>query len=130
MLAERVFSLLFWLTVAIAVVLASLPSPIALPGNPSDKLLHALAFFVLASLAVFAFPRARIGILLLGLGALGGAIELIQGTTQIGRQASWLDWLADLGGAGLALAILGMTRALSRRPTYRPTPRDTGNCRL
>ncbi len=130
MLAERIFNLLFWLTVALAVVLASLPSPMALPGNPSDKLLHALAFFVLALLAVFAFPRARVGILLLGLAALGGAIELIQGTPQVGREASWLDWLADLGGAGFVLVMVRITRTLSRKHTTLSAPSDTGNRRL
>lgn len=130
MMAERLFNLLFWLTVVVAVFLASLPNPTALPGNPSDKLLHALAFFVLAILAIFAFPRTRIGILFLGLGVLGGAIELLQGTLQVGREASWLDWLADLGGAGFLLAIAGAARASSRQDKPLPTPSDTNNRNL
>lgn len=129
MIAERLFNLLFWLTVVVAVCLASLPDPLALPGNSSDKLLHALAFFALATLAVFAFPRARIGMLFLGLGVLGGAIELLQGTLQVGREASWLDWLADLGGAGFMLAMAAIARATSRqhRPFSAPSDADNRN---
>jgi VanZ family protein len=126
MVAERLFNLLFWLAVAIAIVFASMPSPMPLPGSPSDKLLHTLAFFALALLAIFAFPRVRIGILFLGLCALGGAIEIIQGTPYVGRETSWLDWLADLGGAGFVLVIAGITRALARPPT---APSDARNRR-
>lgn len=127
MVAERLFILLFWLAVALAIVFASMPNPMPLPGNPSDKLLHALAFFALGLLATLAFPRVRVGILLLGLCALGGAIEIIQGTPYVGREASWFDWLADLGGAGAVLAIAGIARALSRQSA---TPSDATNRRL
>lgn len=124
MKAERFFNLLFWLAVAIAISCASMPSPMLRPGNLGDKLLHTLVFFALALFAIFGFPRVRIGILFLGLCALGGAIELIQGTPYVGREASWLDWLADLGGAGIVLVIAGITRALSRPPTTSADPKN------
>lgn len=127
MVAERLFILLFWLAVALAIVFASMPNPMPLPGNPSDKLLHALAFFALGLLATLAFPRVRVGILLLGLCALGGAIEIIQGTPYVGRETSWFDWLADLGGAGAVIAIAGIARARSRQSA---TPSDATDRRL
>lgn len=119
-------SVLFWLATVAAFVLASLPEAPQLPGNPSDKTLHALAFLTLAILAAFAFPRKRLVVLFLWLGMFGGAIELVQSMPQIGREASWLDWLTDLGAAGLVLLVFGMLRALfGQRSPDGQLPRDT-----
>jgi VanZ family protein len=111
---ERLFQLLFWMAVSFAFVMASLPQPPSLPGNPSDKQLHMLAFLVLASLAASAFPRVSLFKIFLGLAAFGGAIEIVQAVPALGREASWLDWLADLVAAAAALILAAITRAALR----------------
>lgn len=97
-----------------AFVLASSPKPPAIPGDLSDKQLHLMAFLVLATLAAFAFPRVSLIRLFLGLAVFGAAIELIQAIPALGREASWLDWLADVLAAAAALILSGSTRAALR----------------
>ena len=46
---ERLFQILFWGALAFAFVMASLPQPPAIPGDPGDKVLHVLAFLVLGA---------------------------------------------------------------------------------
>lgn len=111
---ERLFQLLFWSAILLAFVLASLPKPPALPGDLSDKQLHMLAFLVLATLAAFAFPRVSFIRLFLGLAVFGAAIELVQAIPILRREASWLDWLADLFAAAAALILAGSIRAAFR----------------
>lgn len=69
-----------------------------LPGAPSDKLNHLLAFAVLAWLADKSYPGRRLEpyrwMLLLGYGL---TIELIQGFLPF-REASLLDFAADATG--------------------------------
>lgn len=110
-MTERFFQLLFWSAIIFAFVMASLPQPPAMPGAMNDKQLHVLAFLVLATLAAFAFPRISLLRLFLGLAAFGGAIELIQAIPTVGREASWLDWMADLVATAAALLLAGATRA-------------------
>ncbi len=82
---------------------------------PADKLLHVLAFGVLAWLMVraarFFFPHAPLARRLL-LGALassvvGAVLELCQAFVPY-RSADFWDWLADSVGAGLAVIALGV----------------------
>ena len=113
MLGGRLFVLLFWAFMAIAFVMASLPIPPTLPGNPDDKVVHAAAFFTLASLAVVAFPRVKLISVLLLLGLFGSAIEIIQGLPQIGREASWLDWLVDLSAIVFVVLTTWIARSIS-----------------
>ena len=73
----------------------------------SDKVEHALAFFALSAAAVQLFLRGRpLAIVVLGLLALGGAIELAQGLLTTSRMMESGDILADAIGvaAGVALA--------------------------
>ena len=69
---------------------------------PWDKVGHFLSFYVLTILYVLAAPRAPrwaiVGLLVVA----GGMIEIVQG--QVGRNAEWGDWLADI--AGIACAAL------------------------
>lgn len=73
----------------------------------SDKLEHALAYFVLAFWMASVIVRRdflMLGIVLL---AFGGAIELAQGWMGLGRQADVMDLLADAAGiiVGVLLAM-------------------------
>lgn len=111
MLTERLLQLLFWSTLIFALVMASLPQPPALPGEPSDKVTHLMAFLVLAGLAAFAYPRVRLLTIFLGLAILGGAIELVQAIPALGREPSWLDWAADVTATAAVLLALGAIRS-------------------
>lgn len=96
---------LFWPTLALVIWGELTPQlPDFVPHAP-DKVLHFTAYFVLAALAVL-FLRTRgaaVGAIL-GLVALGGMLEILQGLT--GRDPEWLDELANACGAGLG-AIAG-----------------------
>jgi hypothetical protein len=108
--------LAFWAALLFACVMALLPRPPQLPGNPSDKVQHILAFAVLTALALAAYPRTgwlKIGI---GLAVVGAAIELAQLIPALGREGSWLDWAADCGAVAVVLALgLPIRGALLRR---------------
>jgi len=78
----------------------------------SDKLVHFVGYFALA-MWFAGVTRARryplVGVLLIG---LGGLLEILQGMMNNGRQAEWLDLLADSLGviAALGLAYAGLGR--------------------
>jgi VanZ family protein len=94
----------------IALIMAFLPNPPPLPGNPSDKLVHAATFGLLALLIAQGWPRAGFWAILLPLSAFGAGIEIAQGTSLIHRDASLGDWLADTAAIAIALALLAPTR--------------------
>jgi hypothetical protein len=48
----------------------------------------------------------------LGLALFGAAIELVQAIPNIGREPSWMDWLADLTAAGAVLLFVGAVRLI------------------
>jgi VanZ family protein len=103
----------FALGLVVVMALALAPPQLPLPDTGWDKVNHALAFAVLALLG-FASDPPRKRVLLIGLLAYGGAIELLQGLTDY-RTAEWLDWGAD--GAGLALSSI-VARLSPRRPQH------------
>jgi VanZ family protein len=79
----------------------------------SDKLAHAVAFFLIAvCLEVLIWRSTRLLSCLLAL-VIGGLVELIQGT--IGRDASWGDFLADFIGVAVAFVLMtGLKPRLDR----------------
>jgi hypothetical protein len=106
---------LFWSAAVFALVMASLPQPPALPGAPSDKVQHVLAFACLALLGWAAYPRLGAFKLVLGLSAFGALIELVQTIPSLHRDAEALDWLADtLAAIAVLLAILAWRRVRRR----------------
>ena len=115
--ARLLLQLLFWSAAAFAFVMAVLPHPPELPGDPSDKVQHIRAFAVLAALALAAFAEMsplRIGV---ALGLLGAAIEVVQMIPMLHRDASALDWLADCAAVLVVLAIGTPLRQRLRRRT-------------
>src|SRR5690348_5139688 len=56
---QVILRLVFWVALALALVLALNPKPPHVPGEPSDKVQHIIAFLMLTGLAVLAYPRAR-----------------------------------------------------------------------
>lgn len=104
-----------------ACVMALLPETPRLPGEPSDALLHALAFGVLVLLSRMAFPASAAGSIVVCLATLGLAIEAVQLIPALGRDASLVDWAIDIAAStfvllGLSLLGLGQTgRGLDAR---------------
>jgi len=106
----RLLRLAFWSAAAFALIMAVLPHPPRVPGDPSDKVQHMAAFAVLAGLAAAAYreaPLLRIG---LGLSAFGAAIELVQLIPALQRWGDVVDWLADTAAAALVLSAAGLWR--------------------
>ena len=82
-----------------------MPHPPRLPGDPSDKVQHIIAFTTLGLLAAVAYPRTRAIALLLGLCLFGAAIEVIQAIPVLHRDSSGLDWIADTVAATFAILL-------------------------
>lgn len=94
---RRLASWVFWPALLIVVWGELTPHPPRLEVVTSDKLLHFLAYFGLAGIATTALGRKRVVAVVLGLIALGGALEILQSFT--GRDAEWLDEAANSVGA-------------------------------
>lgn len=92
------------------------PVPEQLVFWNSDKLLHLLAYAVLACLALIAVHRLRRGALWAFLmSAVYGVVDEVHQSFVPGRSASGLDLIADaLGAALVAVAWLIATRARRR----------------
>lgn len=80
----------------------------------ADKVVHAIMFGVLAAVFVWDENRgrgverlnARKLLKAVGLSAVyGGVIELAQESMGAGRSGDWLDWLADVAGAVVAVVL-------------------------
>jgi len=83
------------------------------PPGPDgiDKVAHLIAF------AALAFPLARTGRfglipVFVGGSAFGGLIEIIQ--PSFGRSADMHDWIADIAGLGLGIALALSYRRLRK----------------
>lgn len=103
----QLLRLAFWAAALFALVMAILPQPPRAPGDPPDKILHILAFTVLAGLALPAFPRTSPLKIALGLSLFGAGIEGVQALPMLHRDSSALDWLADTLAA---TAVLGLAQ--------------------
>ena len=126
---RRPYAALPLLWTALVLVLTLAPAH-EMPRTPAWKLLsfdtaaHAGVFAVLAGLYWFSlrrqcrWPRAAPWagtIALLGSVALGGVIEVLQHTMNLGRHAEWSDWLSDALGAVVAVGGATAWTAGARR---------------
>lgn len=100
----------FWAAFLFTYVMAVLPHPPEVPGSPSDKIQHMLAFATLGILAGMAFPRTSLPALLVRLSLFGAVIELTQAIPALNRDSDLVDWLADIVACALALAAFGLWR--------------------
>lgn len=87
--------LLFWLAVGFTLIMALLPKPPVLPGEPTDKIQHILAFITLTILSLIAAPWWRGVQRILLLSSFGALIELLQAIPSLHRSSDSADWLAD-----------------------------------
>ena len=84
--------------------MAVLPHPPQLPGAPSDKVQHVLAFATLGVLSGLAYPASSPVKLVLRLSLFGAFIELVQAIPGLNRDSSIWDWVADTIACGVVLA--------------------------
>lgn len=104
--------LIFWAAAAFALVMAVLPQPPQLPGEPDDKVQHMIAFATLGLLGSWAYPALSLVRLLVGLSLFGAIIELIQAVPALHRDADPLDWVADTAAAAAVLLVASAVRRL------------------
>jgi VanZ family protein len=110
--------LLFWAAAAFAFVMAVLPHPPRVPGEPNDKIQHIAAFVTLAMLGAWAYRRTPLIWLAVGLSLFGALIEIVQAIPMLHRDSDVLDWVADTVAAGVVLVAVYWWR----RRGYAGTP--------
>lgn len=101
---ERLARIAFVFAAIFAMIMASLPRPPAIPGQPSDKILHVLAFGTLGVLAALGFRGLSTMRLFVWLAAFGAIIEVVQAIPMLNRDSELADLLADMAAALVALA--------------------------
>ena len=107
----RALRVIFWGAVCFAFVMAILPHPPQLPGEPNDKVQHVVAFATLAVLGSFAYFTAPITRLLVGLSAFGALIEVVQAIPALHRDSDVMDWIADTAAVLVVLMVVRWWRA-------------------
>jgi uncharacterized membrane protein YcjF (UPF0283 family) len=115
MTIRRLLPYAFWAALLFAFVMAVLPKPPQLPGQPSDKTQHILAFAVLAGLAAAAYPRASLVKILLLLSGFGALIEFTQTIPVLHREGDWVDWVADVMAVAVVLLLVALIRKRAAR---------------
>jgi VanZ family protein len=116
---SRTARTIFWATVAFSFVMAILPQPPEIPGEPNDKLQHMAAFATLALFGAFAYPRLSLLRLLAGLSMFGAFIELVQAIPALHRDSELLDWVADTLAVVVVLLLVFLWRCLRSGPAAR-----------
>lgn len=101
---------LFWALALFALVMALIPHPPELPGSPSDKVQHAIAFVTLAVVGSLAYPRLHPLRLVLALSLFGAFIEVAQAIPVLHRDSDPLDWLTDTLACGAAILLVSWWR--------------------
>ena len=109
---RRALRAIFWLAVTVAFVVAIWPKPIMVPGAPSDKIQHIMAFLFLTALGSAAYPRGAALKLALGLAGFGALIEIVQSSPALNRDAELLDWIADVAAVAVVLLAVGLWRRM------------------
>ena len=109
---RRALRAIFWLAVTVAFVVALWPKPIMVPGAPSDKIQHIMAFLFLTALGSAAYPRGAALKLALGLAGFGALIEIVQSIPALNRDAELLDWIADVAAVAVVLLAVGLWRRM------------------
>lgn len=114
--SRSVWQGLFFAALVFTLVMAWLPHPPAVPGNPNDKVQHIAAFASLSVLGASAFPTFPLARLGERLSFLGAIIEVVQAMPVLHRDCDVRDWIADTLAVVVMLIIVGaMRRARARR---------------
>lgn len=115
MIPVRARRLSFWAAAFFAFVMAVLPHPPELPGEPSDKLQHIAAFATLGVLGAWAYAETALLRLFAGLSLFGAFIEAVQAIPALNRDSDVRDWIADTIACGLVLGLAALLRWRRRR---------------
>lgn len=113
---ERFCRFAFWAALIFAFVMAILPKPPQLPGAPTDKIQHILAFVALTILANAGYSRLRPMTLIFALAGFGALIEIVQAIPALHRSSDIMDWLADIAAALITMGIVIGLRRLRPAP--------------
>jgi hypothetical protein len=105
---------LFWAAALFALVMALLPHPPDIPGDPSDKIQHVVAFATLGILGTLAYPRGPVLRLVVGLSLFSAFIEIAQAIPALHRDSDPLDWVADTLACAMVVIVFRWWRAKSR----------------
>lgn len=105
---------LFWLLSLFALVMALIPHPPDIPGNPSDKIQHIVAFATLSLVGSIAYSRAKLLSLLVALSLFGAFIEVAQAIPALHRDSDPLDWAADTLACAVVLLLVAWSRRRAR----------------
>ena len=114
---QTILRLAFWLLLGIILAISIMPTGDAPTIFANDKLNHGLAFFTLSVMARLLWTRTHAAILFILLMLFGGGIEILQLVMGFGREADWMDFLADI--AAIALGML-TGKALNSIKSKRP----------
>jgi hypothetical protein len=106
--------LLFLAALTFAFVMAILPHPPEIPGEPSDKVQHVVAFATLAVLGSWAYVESSMLQMLGGLSLFGAFIEVVQAIPALHRDSDIKDWMADTVACGLVLTFVQWRRSRAR----------------
>jgi peptidoglycan/LPS O-acetylase OafA/YrhL len=107
---------LFLAALVFTLVMAWLPHPPSVPGNPNDKIQHIAAFTCLSLLGAMAFPAFPLARLGERLSFLGAIIEVVQAIPALHRDCDIRDWIADTLAVVVALFVVGaLRRSRTRR---------------
>lgn len=98
--------LIFWAAALFAFVMAVIPHPPHLPGEPNDKVQHIAAFATLGLLGAWAYARSALLRIAAGLSLFGALIEAVQAIPALHRDSDPLDWLADTAACAVALLLV------------------------
>jgi hypothetical protein len=91
--------------------MALIPHPPPLPGDPSDKVQHMVAFATLGVIGSFAYPRISSLWLIAGLSIFGALIEVAQAIPALHRDSDPLDWFVDTLACAFALLVVRWWRS-------------------
>ena len=116
MISVPVRRVLFWAAVLFVFVMAVLPHPPKVPGQPNDKIQHIGAFTTLGLMGAWGYARAPLLRLLIGLSLFGAFIELVQGIPALHRDSDVKDWIADTLACSAVLLLVGWRRSRQRGP--------------
>lgn len=106
---------LFWAAAIFAFVMAVLPHPPEVPGAPSDKIQHMVAFATLGLLGAWAYASGSLPRLLAALSLFGALIEVVQAIPALHRDSDVKDWIADTVAAAIVLLAAHWRRVRARR---------------
>ncbi len=113
-LLHKTAPLIFWLAMVFAFTLAVMSDPTIVPASANDKINHIIAFAALSILASFAYPKASLIRIFVGLVLFGALIELVQAIPALKRDAELGDLAADAISAAVCLTLVAIFRYIKR----------------